>query len=770
MRNIFKSCRIPGEAQVVDRVVTLFAHAYHKQNDIVKDENSAYVLAFSIMLLNTDLHNPSLKSKMSVESYIRNLQGVNGGDNFPEDYLRSLYESIKADPIEEKEVIRTIEHHEMGDMTSKWGKVLLRSKNVDNYWMLNELLRQPAGENEKLMFDLLWESGLLGTLTSAIESASSPRAISDLRTLLVECSKVAAYFNMNDYILKLISILCQCFVRNTETVAQLYSTPRAFYILEAAVGSALVAKDNLYNAWGHLINCLLRLHKLKVLPSQLIELDDFVDEDGNALPMATTQLDETFFQYFRSSNYSQSASFISDEEPVEESSGIWASFVKYLGVPTHSNKTSEDILQEMISEVKEKIHTSGIHILFVSSKNLELEGLASYIANLLQKCKAETDEISIVLCLELITSTVLSNFSRLTDTLWRSILEVLESLICAETYTWTSERALVNLIRITVLHHEDYSGLRQSLQNVLKYMSQLNTGNFVRFGERLAAGLTILLSQGNAYFLYTADNWQTLLKLLQNFVLINKTTRTGLEVFIALLPHLEKNSDIDLFMFDNLLDIVKMYFRSEHLDPPLVQKSTEIVMKILKSIQKRTESETVCVFWKKIVGELGRLCQNNRHSIRVFSYTALQEAILNFTNFNTWTIWRECFDKVLFPLVIEPFVITKEMLKGVSEENAQTLRNEYEMSREKATSLVCQTVLNILPMVVNSSDLGGFWLRLVKLLAQTLKNKDEVNERSYELIKNLFLIMKNENAINEELWQETWVLVNLEALQNEVNS
>ena len=110
--------------------------------------------------------------------------------------------------------------------------------------MLNELLRQPAGENEKLMFDLLWESGLLGTLTSAIEFASSQMAISHIRALVIECSKVAAYFNMNEYIHKLLSILCQCFIS------------------------------------------LLRLHKLKVLPNQLIELDDFIDEDGNPLPMS----------------------------------------------------------------------------------------------------------------------------------------------------------------------------------------------------------------------------------------------------------------------------------------------------------------------------------------------------------------------------------------------------------------------------------------------------------------------------------------------------
>ena len=52
LRTIFKSCKIPGEAQVIDRVITSFAHAYYTENEIIKDESSAYVLAFSLIILN----------------------------------------------------------------------------------------------------------------------------------------------------------------------------------------------------------------------------------------------------------------------------------------------------------------------------------------------------------------------------------------------------------------------------------------------------------------------------------------------------------------------------------------------------------------------------------------------------------------------------------------------------------------------------------------------------------------------------------------------
>lgn len=38
--------------------------------------------------------------KMTVPEFVENLSGLNGGANFPKDLLKSIYNSIKNQPIE----------------------------------------------------------------------------------------------------------------------------------------------------------------------------------------------------------------------------------------------------------------------------------------------------------------------------------------------------------------------------------------------------------------------------------------------------------------------------------------------------------------------------------------------------------------------------------------------------------------------------------------------------------------------------------------------
>merc|ERR1711994_1072025 len=61
--------------------------------------DTCYVLSFAIIMLNTSLHNPSVRDKPSVDQFVSMNRGINDGGDLPRELLVSLYESIKTEPF-----------------------------------------------------------------------------------------------------------------------------------------------------------------------------------------------------------------------------------------------------------------------------------------------------------------------------------------------------------------------------------------------------------------------------------------------------------------------------------------------------------------------------------------------------------------------------------------------------------------------------------------------------------------------------------------------
>jgi len=100
LRQFLWSFRLPGEAQKIDRMMECFAERYCELNPgVFSNKDTCYVLSFSIIMLNTSLHNPSVKDKPSVEQFITMNRGIDNGGDLPQELLVSLYESIKKEPF-----------------------------------------------------------------------------------------------------------------------------------------------------------------------------------------------------------------------------------------------------------------------------------------------------------------------------------------------------------------------------------------------------------------------------------------------------------------------------------------------------------------------------------------------------------------------------------------------------------------------------------------------------------------------------------------------
>uniref|UniRef100_A0A673HR42 Brefeldin A-inhibited guanine nucleotide-exchange protein 1-like n=1 Tax=Sinocyclocheilus rhinocerous TaxID=307959 RepID=A0A673HR42_9TELE len=106
LRMFLEGFRLPGEAQKIDRLMEKFAARYLECNQgqtLFASADTAYVLAYSIIMLTTDLHSPQVKNKMTKEQYIKMNRGINDSKDLPEEYLSAIYDEIAGKKISMKE-------------------------------------------------------------------------------------------------------------------------------------------------------------------------------------------------------------------------------------------------------------------------------------------------------------------------------------------------------------------------------------------------------------------------------------------------------------------------------------------------------------------------------------------------------------------------------------------------------------------------------------------------------------------------------------------
>ncbi|KAF9009101.1 hypothetical protein BDQ17DRAFT_1349527 [Cyathus striatus] len=109
LRVFLQSFRLPGEAQKIDRFMLKFAERYIAGNSKTPFANAdtAYVLAYSVILLNTDAHNPQIKKRMTKQDFIKNNRGINDGSDLPEELLSSIFDEIVHNEIRMKDEVES---------------------------------------------------------------------------------------------------------------------------------------------------------------------------------------------------------------------------------------------------------------------------------------------------------------------------------------------------------------------------------------------------------------------------------------------------------------------------------------------------------------------------------------------------------------------------------------------------------------------------------------------------------------------------------------
>lgn len=201
IRKFLEGFRLPGESQKIDRLMEKFAERYHKLNPTVyKSADTAYVLSFSVIMLNTDAHNPQVKNKMTKEGFIRNNRGIDDGQDLPSVVLEELYDRIVNNEIKLKEpaevALSAAEKKEKNNFSARLGMDVLFSLmsgkreeetlHIDTADLISQV-RQRAATTKgfmtateagcaKPMLELIWNP-ILSVLSSAFEDSESASVV-----------------------------------------------------------------------------------------------------------------------------------------------------------------------------------------------------------------------------------------------------------------------------------------------------------------------------------------------------------------------------------------------------------------------------------------------------------------------------------------------------------------------------------------------------------------------------------------------------------------
>ncbi|KAI5089193.1 PH and SEC7 domain-containing protein 1-like isoform X4 [Silurus meridionalis] len=101
LRSFLMQVVLIGETQERERVLDHFSRRYQQCNPATFSTAGAVLtLTCAVMLLNTDLHGQNVGKSMTMPLFVSNLDGMNEGENFNKDLLKTLYNSIKNHPLE----------------------------------------------------------------------------------------------------------------------------------------------------------------------------------------------------------------------------------------------------------------------------------------------------------------------------------------------------------------------------------------------------------------------------------------------------------------------------------------------------------------------------------------------------------------------------------------------------------------------------------------------------------------------------------------------
>jgi len=290
LRQVLESFRLPGEAQQIDRIMGCFAEVYYPAaKDTFASQDACYVLAYSTLMLNTDLHNPQVKYKMTQAEFIRNNRGINDGEDVDEECLIRLYHSIKT-----REIVMPEEHGGEEAFASQWNEALRRAVLLDAQMPLDNRHFDSYSLTPlvKGVIEIVWKPIVVSLIPYVNQQRPSGEAIADgplnafkgIASLFAQFGMVDALEAMLGNIFSVSSIITVFSAASGNMLPRYLAKLQSFQQVVALIVDIFWQQGNgLRQGWSHLARILIMFAESDLLSWEDVVLGDQVNCGGQSI-------------------------------------------------------------------------------------------------------------------------------------------------------------------------------------------------------------------------------------------------------------------------------------------------------------------------------------------------------------------------------------------------------------------------------------------------------------------------------------------------------
>ncbi|XP_020673315.1 ARF guanine-nucleotide exchange factor GNL2 isoform X2 [Dendrobium catenatum] len=803
LRTFLETFRLPGESQKIHRILEAFSERFYDQqtSGIFASKDAVFILCYSLIMLNTDQHNPQVKKKMTEDEFIRNNRAINGGVDLPREYLSELFLSISTNAITLFDSSSAV----ISEMNSHlWANLMKQTRTVEPYILCDykhKLCRE--------VFNTI--SGLsVATICVIFEQTDDENVLQECIEGLFSIARIARY-SLEDILDELLFSLCKyTTLLNPYATAEeiVFSFSNEVKPRMATLAIFTIANkfgESIRGAWRNLVDCLLKLNRLKLLPPTLLETcrsatEADIDNDGGRHSKSES-----------GSGVIYPPSYLGSDR--RNISGLVGRFTELLSL-----ESGADSMLNAASDMENNlkiIQQCRIDSIFKDSAGLPQESLQHLIRALVfaaagkgQKFSTSVEEEETVgFCWDLIFIIITANLHRL-SAFWMQFNECLALVSQVPQFSPCPfvEKAMVALLRVVILILSSEPPRlqdRQSEEMVFKSINltwKLDKDILDACNDSVTEATMKILSK-YARNVQTTLGWKTLFHLLSVTGRHPENFDRGVETLIGLMTEadhitrsnyaycieaafgfaalkispVEKSSQILNLMAGSVKWIIQWqkssFYETGNSNMHNSSSSTEEGINKASSVQGNSFAATN--LFMKLAEALRKTSLVRREEIRNQAVEALGWCFLEVADELEWTAgsYASSFNLVIFAMVDD---LHEKMVEYSRREGMEREMRSMEGTLKMALEQMVEVYLCFMVRLAAGPGFRTFWLGLLRRMDTCMKASlgeeglpsPVMQELVPKLLKRMILEMKEKQVLVQSDESDLWEVTNIQIQWN----